>query len=408
MPGRLNLDSSLSMAASIGPGLGLEMRDLRALLPKFAAVHATFVEAGDRGWPHLAALLPGACDAATAWGAARAAAAQRVLVLGEPGAVDASLALSSAAGAGAERVSVVTAPDAAVLAAALEGPAPHLLVLDGPTWVRTLSLAIQARCDGITVVPRDGEAGAGWCPEAGLLTGPGGADPRFGVLGPAAFGLLALAGVDVDAVVAEAITVARAAGNPALFENPAYRLAATLLASRERDVHRLALLLPTPRLLGWAAWCGRAWAGLTARVGRESDGVHRHGGVRASALCLGDEVGVQVLVEGAPDALTLALWAESPGLDQAIGSHLSTWEIARRLSAQHVRQLSVAGRPVVQLRLAGLDASSLAGLSVLMLQAGLAMALALDLDPMAMPAALRWRAMTDEALPLAAPNGDLL
>lgn len=389
---RLNLDYALTLANAVGVWGGVDQRQLRAQIPKMNAVHAALLAAGDQGWPHTRALSGDPLERAGAWAEARRSAGDRVVVLGEPGAVAAARVLASGLAA---QPRWVDAPDALEDALA-DGPA-HLLVLDGPPWVRWLAASSAGRCSGLTVAgdeptPLDG---------AELLPGP--ADARFGVLGPAALALALLGGADGQGVLDEARSVARRCAHPALFENPAYLWAALMVAGRESGLERLAFLLPTARLEPWAAWAARAWVSLTSRADTRS-GVRVHGGVGAITARLGDEALIQHILAGPRDLLGCAVVVDDGGGASALAGE--RWALSRALLTAQVQQMSRVGRPVIQIRLPSLKPGMIAGLSVLVLHAALAVAIASDLDPLAAPAAAAWRALASGELPsLPPPEG---
>lgn len=385
---RLNLDYALTLTSKVGVWGGLDQRHLRAQIPRMNAVHAAILALGDRGLPHLAGLDASRLEQAVAWVARRRAEGAPVVVLGEPGAVAAVRALSSVApDPGALRwVDGIDGAEEALAA----GDA-HLLVLDGPPWVRWLAARLAGSAIGLTL------AGEG-APIPGLegaerLNGP--CDARFGVFGAASLAVAELAGARGDAILEEATRAARRVAHPALFENPAYLWAAVLVAGREHGLERLCFLLPTGRLEGWAAWGTRMWAAVTTRA-ESRGGVRRPTGIPTLVARLGDEAMIQHLLGGPHDVLGVAVTVDDLGARDARGHH--RWGLARALLSAQIMQLCRDGRPVVQLRLPSLDPAMLAGLSMVTLHAAIATALASDLDPLSSPAAQQWRTLAEDEI----------
>jgi len=381
---RLNLDHALTLASEVGIWGGLDQRQLRAQIPRMNTVYPVFAELVARA----PAAVPGleVAQAAARWAQARLAAGEEVLVLGEPSAVAAARALEATAPTPG-RVRYVDGLDAE----APRGRPVHLLVLDGPPWVRWMARSWAGGFSGITVV--GGEPGSPWGPEVQRLEGP--ADGAFGVLGPAALAAAAVSGASIDAIVAEAARVHARCGARALFENPALLWAAVLRAGRDYGIERLFFLLPSSRLEPWGAWVTRAWASLTSSADSRGD-VRVPAGVPTQVATLGDEAILQHLLSGPRDLLGAAIMLDDVGARDPEG--VTRRALARALMGVAVSQISRDGRPVVQLRLGSLDPPTVAGLSVLALYAALAFALACDVDPLDMPAARRWRELAADAL----------
>lgn len=324
------------------------------------------------------------------WVEARRAEGGPIVVLGEPGAVAAARVLSSLSPEpGRLRwLDGVDALGAETLAGA------HLVVLDGPPWVRWLAQELAGAASGITWV------GAEAAPSgAELLPGP--ADARFGVLGPFALAAAALCGAALAPIVDEISRARTRCAAPALFENPALLFAAVLVAARDHGVERLAFLLPTGRLEPWAAWATRAWPGITTRSESRA-GVRVPSGVPCLAVRLGDEALIQHLIGGPHDLLGCAVLLDDDGSRDLEGRR--RWALGRALQNAQFMQLCRDGRPVVQLRLPTLDPGLVAGLSVVCLQAATAVALASDLDPLSAPAAQLWRTLAAEEIRSHSPS----
>lgn len=377
---RITLDTSLALARAVGAWGGLEHKDLRAQISRINAAHAAIVGAGDAAWPHISALAEGpALAQALRWGAARRAGGEPLVVVGEPSAVGAAMAvLGDASVRGLDSLDGF-----AVEAAFAGGRPPHLLVLPGPDWVIELADAVADRSSGCTV--------AG---DAHLLSGAESLPPlsnvAFGALGPVAWALAARAGQDVAGLLAEGLRMAQRCSSPALFENPAYLLAATVLACRERGADRLALLLPVARMLPWAAWAERAWGALTARREQRA-GVGLLVGTPTFSAMLADEARIAALAGGPNDVVSLALWAEDPGAHWTLRDGQPAWERTRSLHQSQVRLLAHGGRPVVQLRLPALTPGWLVALSFLTLHSALVVAMGGEGDPRVLPGVDLWR-----------------
>ena len=388
---RLNLDYALVLASRIGVLAGVEERQLRAQLPKINAAHASLVAAGDEGWPHLRSLTEPPLESVHAWVEARRTAGERVVVVGEPGALAAARALMSS-GEASHPVLWVDGFDAVdPLAGAEKGGAPlHVLALDGPGWVATVVRDLMPFAAGLTVAGERESHGFGPCER---LVGP--ADARFGVFGPAALALAALAGVNIEGALADGLETARRCSAPGLYNNPAYLWAALLHAGRERGIERIQLLVPSARLLPWADWAARAWMSLTSRA-ETRGGVRVHVGLGATVARLGDEAMLQHVVDGPRDVMIVALNVEQGGaLDPAAQRR---WSLGRELMAAAVQQLSREGRPVLQIRAPSLGAPTTAALAAMTLHTALTLAFIQDIDPLATPAVALWRALVDTEL----------
>ncbi len=385
---RLNLDYALTLTSKVGVWGGLDQRHLRAQIPKMNAVYASINALGDQRLPYGRPLGDALSAALDAWVEARRAEALRVVVLGEPGAVSAARMLSSLApDPGA--ITWVDGMDG--LEAALGGAPAHLVVLDGPPWVRWLAESLGGRAKGATVV-------GGELPIAGLEgaeTLPGPADAALGVLGPFALAAAALCGAAIAPIVEEAIRARQRCASMALFENPALLFAAVLVAAREHGVERLVFLLPSGRLEPWAAWATRAWSSITTR-GAARANVRVPAGVPSIAVRLGDEAMIQHLLGGPHDLLGCALVLDDDGAQDLEGRR--RWGLARSLLTAQFMQLCRDGRPVVQLRVPTLDPAMIAGLSVVCLHAATATALASDIDPLLSPAVQLWRTLATEEI----------
>lgn len=384
---RLNLDYTLVLASRIGTVAGVEERQLRGQLAKINAAHAALVAVGDTGWPHLRCLLDPRLAELTAWVEERERAGERLIVVGEPGALAAARVLMSA-GPRPVTVSWVDGLDA-VLPGADGGPA-HVLALDGPEWVGTVVRDLAPITSGLTVAGERDEHGLG---DAARLRGP--VDARFGVFGPAALALALMAGVDVEAALAEGLATARRCGVAGLYENPAYLWAALLHAGRERGLERVQLLLPSGRMSAWGDWAVRAWSSVTSRA-ETRGGVRVHVGWGATAVRLGDEAALQHVMGGPRDVMVVALNVEQGGAVDAAGQR--RWSLGRELMTAAVQQLSREARPVLQVRSPSLGAPALAALSALTLQTALTLAHLQDIDPLATPAVALWRALVSSEL----------
>lgn len=351
------------------------------MISRFNALHGAILAAGDGGWPHLSLL--GTAPDLSPWVEARRAAGERLVVLGEPGAVSACRALLP----GGAPMTPVFSPGG--LVAALAGDVPvHLMTLQGPRWVRDLAVEARPSVRSATWVGRD-DAPA----EFEHLVGA--SDARFGVLGPGSLAVAALAGVGPELLLAEAERMARRCAGPALFENPAYVWAALLGSLADRGVERLTFLLPDPALQPWSDWAARCWAGTTARVVGRS-GVQTHRGLSVHSALVGDENLLQLQLAGPRDALVVSVTVDDPGPSVAQPLGLRAWELGRALQARQVRQLTLDGRPVIQLRLPSLQPAWLASLSFLSLHTAVVVALFQDADPLVQPVVDHWRALTGE------------
>jgi hypothetical protein len=329
-------------------------------------------------------------DCIVVLGEPAAVAAVRVLE-GMPAQAPASKGRRRAAGAGTRPgFAALDAPDPVALAAAFDGArAPLLVVLDGPPWVRALAEVASVRAASAFVV---GEPGADeWTlPGAARAAAPGATDPRFGAMGGAALAVAAARGVPVEAALDGLRRMAQRCAQPGMFDNPAYLLASLVdAAAEERGLTQIALLLPSPRMADWGGWARGAWTAVVSKT-RVRDSVRDYHGTTPMIVQAGDEAMVQRLIDGPRNVLTLALWADEVGAPVAEGA-AATWELARGLMGAHVKQLVTSGRPVVRIGFGAVDASHLLELAMMWVHAAVASAARAELDPLAMPAADRWR-----------------
>lgn len=384
MSTRLNLDLTAAMAESIGADAGLDRRALLAQIPRISLAHAAITSAPAGRWPHLAALEADRA-AARAWAVERRDSGAPLALVGDPAAVDGARALAATVGGGAD-LGLITSPDPIEIAAVMSRR-PHLVALEGAAWVEPLTGALAESASGITRVGADGP-----------LAGPGADDARFGPLSPLALALVDRAGASSEAVLTEARALARRISAAAMYDNPAYLLAAALMACRERGRDRLVLVTPSARLDPWASWAVRAVEGLTCRVARPSGLMDEPRGLGVSLARSGDELALQRLLDGPADTVALLIWSDDPGPDLRVGAQGSATTLLREQHQRWAGELRLAGRPALQLRLPGLDPSALGAASTLLIHAAIAWAAAQDLDPIAMPAVARWRARARQAL----------
>ncbi len=350
---------------------------------------------------HRAGLVPHTLQARDrgAAAAARAVAARwpdGLLVIGEPGAIAAArlLAEGTPAEASGRRVWFADGPDAPTLSA-LADRRPHLVLLDGPDWVRQLGVSLHAVTSGATVFSGDGTERDGWTlPAAPRIDGIGASDARFGVLGAASLALTAAVGGDVDAVMEAAERMADRCAAAALFDNPALNLAAVSWAlALDHRLFEPVFSVDGPRLEAWAAVVARAWGAITSGTpGSAANGdLRRAGGFFPRVTRAGDEAQMARLLDGPSDAWVISVTAEPPPTAEPTpGAELR----ARLDQAQH-RLLIQGGVPALRLRLGRDDAPTLAGATLLFLHAATALAVLRDVDPLAIPAADRLRELQD-------------
>ncbi|MFZ5478380.1 MAG: hypothetical protein ACOZNI_16550 [Myxococcota bacterium] len=348
---------------------------LTAALGRLAEVH-DLVERGveDFRWPHL--LLPddAALAAVTRTGAELRGRARRLAVAGQPGALAPLRAIVGALSPEAPLRWVDSAD-----AAPADADDLAWLVLEGPPWADALAEAAVAAGRPVAV------AGAGEHeapPDGWWVSDPAAGDGRFGALGLGTLLGAAFAGVDVAALVAGARDVTAACRRPALFENPAYTLAAAFEAAEARlGVSGLAHVVPTGRLRGFGEWVARAWGAASARTA-EQDGARRYVGGPGASGVAGDEEFAEALLGGGRDRLLVA-W-EVEGVDP----------VPVRVFAQLWRRERM---PFLRVRLPGIDATSLGGALQLVAHTTLVTSLLGGRDPFAREAVSAWDAALERA-----------
>lgn len=389
VPVRVDFDHAFTMATAVG-ARGLRREALQALVPRVGRGQDRLATAKAGGQlpyaaPDRANRAKRAAELAGCW----AREVERMVVVGEPGAARAAMLLARAAGD--RDTIVIDSPDPEALDRVLAAQGRvGLVVLDGPRWVRDLGGMLAERAVATWVFDADGPPAEPWMPPRGArFEGGDGADPRFGVIGPAALALAARAGANLDAIVAALDQAEARCLAPALFTNPAWRCAATIYAFGQEGVVATALLAPGGLMAAWAAWAASAWAAVAVKS-VDRGALRAPGGQAPQVVAVGDESWVQRLVEGDPDLLTFALWADDPGVDRPVG-RVSAWYLARSMLGAHIQQLVEGGRPVLRIRLSDLSPASLAAASYLWLDAVVALAVLCGADPLAMDAADRWR-----------------
>jgi len=200
------------------------------------------------------------------------------------------------------------------------------------------------------------------------LPTPAGVPGRFGVLSTVGLAPAALAGVDVEAVLAGA---ADATLRGSLYDCPAYAYGATAVALSARGARVNALMPYAERLETFGEWTAQLWA--------ESLGKDGLGQVPARALGATDQHSqLQLYRDGPrtlmvttvvprertelclPDGATATSGAGTGVPDEL--SHLAGEDLGRVIDAEHratVASLAAAGRPTVRVETERVDARSL-------------------------------------------------
>lgn len=377
---------------SIGSQAGVSRGTLRAMMVAVRGVHAPLVESAAAGMlPHLQALDIDRVRAVSA-----PLAGRPIALLAEPGVAAAVVALVTASGA---PLRLLDATDAEALARAVAEPDAALVVLDGPGWVRLLAAELAPLFKTALVFSGDGTGAASWAPPgAVLIEEPGASDPRFAGVGLAAMALLAAADVPLAPVRDALAQAAERCLEPAMADNPAYALAASVLALEEKGARSPVLILPARRTLAWGRWLAGAWGAIALREELKGS-LRRIRGDAGRCMLAGDEAAIQRLVLGEPDQIIVSVSGARPaGADRALSAGLSMWTLGEALREAHAAQLQQAGRPHIRLLTPALDPAGLAAAAVVWLHAALVVGAARGGDPLTMDAADAWRALLEEEI----------
>jgi len=366
----IELSAFFSSAASVRAGH--TARAFASRLPQVLEARRWVTERTD-AWPHQA--RGPAVDA----GALRVLQrAKRIRVAGQHGAIS---ALRGALDA--------LAPGAAISwqsTAGIEGQGTEvLLCIEGPGWVDDLAEATVA-AKGRVVMAGPGEHAA---PPKGAWISDGAAgDGRFALFGPTFATLLAWAGGDAGAWAGGAEAGQGTSARPALFENPAWSLAAAVAMVPDAV---LVFLATDPALEGLVRALGRGWAGMVRGVpvrGGQSGRV----GLTVLDGVAGDAELFEALHGGPSDRLPVFV-----GPPNAESGHLQAW-------------LAREGRPFLSVRATGRGAGPLGELVQVVTAAGVGLAALRFVDPLDDSAASAWSHVlalsadtegVDEARPLA-------
>ena len=295
---------------------------------------------------------------------------------------------------------------------ALSGSSPvHLVVLDGPPWVRALASGLRSRVGRITLAHGDGTDDAPW-----ELTGaerweePGAADVRFAPFSPLAQALAEANDVELGPLMEAWRSASERCSGRATWDNPALLLAAIAAASSEAGRSRMALVGAGGWLGRWARWSEAAWSAITVKSTADGTARRSYDTVPVAGI-LGDEALVQRLVEGPDDSWSiLATTTPGPGDLVLDGDAGSVGVIANDLASAWGDLLTETHRPHVRLKIGASGAAAAIGLATITVHAALALAVYRGLAPLQMPAADRSRALQrrwmDDGGELRAPGSD--
>ncbi len=379
------------MDVDIGPALsetaspGVSRDALERLDERVAAAHER-IERGrrDREFGYAALALPDDTDAARIREATDALTVdpEHVLVVGIGGSALGAATLVDALADDGPAVHVLDNVDPAetgrVLSAVDPAETAMVAVSRSGTTTETLSNFLAARA-------RFERAGVDWTERTLVVTGeagplrrladrhdlpalsvPEGVPGRFGVLSAVGLAPAALAGVDVEQVLAGAGEVEL---SDSLFDCPAYAYGATAAALSHRGARVNAVMPYAERLETFGEWVAQLWA--------ESLGKDGLGQVPARALGATDQHSQLQLYRDGPRSLLVTTVAprERPGLELPGGdesgtstavpeelAHLAGADLGQILHAEHratVASLAQAGRPSVQVTVDRVDARSL-------------------------------------------------
>ncbi|RMH23278.1 MAG: glucose-6-phosphate isomerase [Gemmatimonadetes bacterium] len=199
---------------------------------------------------------------------------------------------------------------------------------------------------------------------------------RFSVLSPVGLFPAAATGVDIEALLGGARTMAERCEAPALTENPA-GLLATLLHVADSEYGRpIHVLMPYhDRLRAFALWYQQLWA---ESLGKHTPGGGHVGPTPLPALGAVDQhAQVQLFMEGPHDKVVVFVRAEPHGDPVAIPDHrgadetlgyLAGHTLAELLDAERratTEALRRGGRPSLTIDAGRLDAEALGGLFLL-------------------------------------------
>ncbi len=228
---------------------------------------------------------------------------------------------------------------------------------------------------------------------------PGNVGGRFSVLSPVGMFPAALAGVDVDAVLAGAAAMAKRCDTSTLTENPA-GIVATLLHNANAETNAgVHVFMPyADRLRGFAYWLQQLWAESLGKSPRPGPGTAGSGPTALPAFGAIDQHSLlQLFMEGPRDKVVVFLGCAVPGGDIPIPrafadspqvSYLEGRTLHELLDCERVataEALRRAGRPNLTVMSDRLTAHALGGLFMLFQIAVVYAGALYDVDPMTQP-----------------------
>lgn len=283
------------------------------------------------------------------------------------------------------------------------GSTAETLALFLTVWGRLEETVGPGRARDHVVVTTDARRGflRGLAEERGLrsLPVPGNVGGRFSVLSPVGLLPAALAGIDTEALLDGASSMAALCETPVLQQNPAGTLATLLHAADTDHGAGVHVFMPyADRLQGMARWLQQLWAESLGKA-RKLDGTRAETGpTPLPALGAPDQHSIlQLLMEGPRDKVVVFLGRAAADLDVAIPSpfpdnasvsHLAGCTLFELLDRERVataEALRRAGRPNLTIMMDCVDARSVGALLMLFQIATVHAGALYGVDPMDQP-----------------------
>jgi glucose-6-phosphate isomerase len=196
---------------------------------------------------------------------------------------------------------------------------------------------------------------------------------RFSLLSPVGLLPALLAGIDIDAMLDGARTMAARCTTTVLRDNPAGIVAAVHVLQHRLRGRSINVMLPySDRLRPFAAWYVQLWAeSLGKRLDRGGRVVEQGPTPIAAVGATDQHAQMQLFMEGPRDKLITFVRVEDPGKDLTIpksngaNAYLGGTTLHQLLDAERegtTQALAIDGRPSLTLSLARLDAATLGAL----------------------------------------------
>lgn len=228
---------------------------------------------------------------------------------------------------------------------------------------------------------------------------PAGVSGRFGILSAMGLFPAALAGIDIDGLLAGARFMDQRLAAAPVTANPAYRLAACYYLAHQAKGRRLQVIMPyADSLLGLAEWCSHLWA---ESLGKQYDRHGRAVNVGLTTLrargATDQHTQLQLYLEGPPDKI-VTFWevgkfqhtimipprfADQEGLEYLGGQTLGALLAAEKQATAW--QLAERGCPSLTIQIPEVNAFTVGQLIYLLQMTVVALGALLEIDPFGQP-----------------------